>query len=923
MADAVVSFAVERLGDLLISESKLLYGVTNQVNEVRDDLKRMQNFLKEADKRQIQDERVRGWVNEIQELAFRTEDVIELFALQATTNSGFKEALRRSACITCHLISRHNVAMEINSIKAKLADIRQSLPTFGITGLEQGETSIPQRTFYSHDVEKDFVGMEKEIDQLVSDLMKKDENFEVVSLWGMGGQGKTTLAQKLYNHVKIRDHFEAFAWVCISQQFDREKVLKGILKQLLPDDRKGEVSNMEDPDLVDGLRKVQLEKKCLIVNIDDIWNVDSWRKLQAAFPLGETTSGCKILLTTRNLTVAEIGSVCKIPGLTEDEGWQLLSRKTRIYDQPELPVASGMERIGRNMVKGCKGLPLAISALGGILKGKHLLTEWEKINNDITFYLGKGEGVTEDDEYCTVRQVLGLSYDNLPSRLRHCFLCFANYKEDEIIQTEDLYMFWMAEGLISVEDRAQGEMMLDVAERYLDELAHRSLVTVRLREYANDSWSKYEECVVHDLIQDLCWSKVKEQGVMNVIDLERKLDIGSKAGVVRRLCVRSYNANRDVLEPYDGQVLAQIRSLFFWNDQNYHDPPVWPNNIFTLDKFKLLRVFTAKYCKLSKENVRSLSELVYLKHLSLYYCELDILPSSIAKLRNLETLELGMLATLSLSIPNVLWKLKLLNHLCLPDNMSVRGRAKKLRLGGLNELQLLYGFDSNYCDAHDLLRLPKLKAFKGQMIVKENLTTQTIIDFAKFRELRHTDISITETGTEVDLVLVLECCFIDSLYIYASACVFPKACDCTCFSGRLTKLTLNELIFEENPMILLGKIPNLRFLSLQSVKNTHMDGDIVCSAMSFPKLEVLRLIKFKGLRKWRLEEGAMPNLTLLIISKCLELDMLPEGLKHLTSLKQLSISGMQREFTDKVKVIDGVEGQDFYKIRHIPLVIIK
>ncbi|WOH09626.1 hypothetical protein DCAR_0729084 [Daucus carota subsp. sativus] len=169
--------------------------------------------------------------------------------------------------------------MEINGIKANLADIQQSLLTFGITGLEQaGETVVPQRIFYFHDVEKYFVGMEKEIDQLISDLMKKDENYEVNSLWGMGGQGKTTLAQKLYNHVKIRDPFEAFAWVCISQQFDREKVLKGILKQLLPHDRKGEVSDMEDPDLVDGLRKVQLEKMCLIV-IDDIWNVDSWKML--------------------------------------------------------------------------------------------------------------------------------------------------------------------------------------------------------------------------------------------------------------------------------------------------------------------------------------------------------------------------------------------------------------------------------------------------------------------------------------------------------------------------------------------------------------------------------------------------------------------------------------------------------------------
>ncbi|XP_063938359.1 probable disease resistance protein RF9 isoform X2 [Daucus carota subsp. sativus] len=875
MADAVVSFAVERLGDLLISESKLLSGVTNQVNEVRDDLKRMQNFLKEAEKRQIQDERVRGWVNEIKELAFRTEDVIELFALQAG-GSGFKEALRRSACITCHLISRHKVAMDINGIKAKLADIQQSLPTFGITGLEQGETSVPQRIFYSHDVEKDFVGMEKEIDQLVSDLKKKDEKHEVVSLWGMGGQGKTTLAQKLYNHVEIRDHFEAFAWVCISQQFDREKVLKGILTQLLPDGREGEVSNMEDTELVDGLRRVQLEKKCLIV-IDDIWNVDSWRMLQPAFPLGETTSGCKILLTTRYLSVAEIGSVCKIPGLTEDEGWQLLSRKTRIYDQPELLVASEMERIGRNMVRRCKGLPLAISSLGGILKGKQLVREWEKINNDITFYLAKGKGVTEDNEYYTVKRVLGLSYDNLPSRLRHCFLCFANYKEDEIIDTEELYIIWMAEGLISVEDRAQGEMMLEVAERYLDELAHRSLVTIKTYRLANESWPKHKTCVVHDLIQDMCWSKVKEEGVMNVIDLESKLDIGSRAGIVRRLCVRSYNANRDVLEPYDRQVLAQIRSLFIWNGWKL-DPPVWPNNIFTLEKFKLLRVFTAKNFKLSKENVRSLSELVYLKYLSLERCELDILPASIGKLRNLETLDVRTRGG-ALSIPNVLWKLKLLIHLYLPRDMSVGGGAKKLRSEGLNELELFYGFNSKYCEAHDLFQLPKLKAFTGYMTVEENLTTQTIIDFgnAKLRESHHVKIGIVDSETEVGLVVLLECSFMDSLYIRASVCVIPKVYDCTRFSRRLTELTLDGFIFEENPMILLGNLPNLRFLTLSLVKNTYLDGEIVCSSVSFPKLETLFFGEYKRLRKWRLEQGAMPNLTHLFIRKCLELEMLPEA----------------------------------------------
>ncbi|KAK1352478.1 hypothetical protein POM88_053417 [Heracleum sosnowskyi] len=181
MADAIVSFAVQRLADLLISETKLLYGVRDQINEIQRELKRMQNFLIEADKKQIQDERVRGWVDEIKELAFRTEDAIEIFALQGATNSRFKEALRRFACISSQLISRHKVVTEMNDIKAKLANIHQSLTTYGITkGLEEGETSNSQVNFKTrrislpYDVEKDFIGMEKEIEELVSSLKKED-----------------------------------------------------------------------------------------------------------------------------------------------------------------------------------------------------------------------------------------------------------------------------------------------------------------------------------------------------------------------------------------------------------------------------------------------------------------------------------------------------------------------------------------------------------------------------------------------------------------------------------------------------------------------------------------------------------------------------------------------------------------------------
>ncbi|KAK1352492.1 hypothetical protein POM88_053431 [Heracleum sosnowskyi] len=518
MADAIVSFAVERLADLLISETKLLYGVRDQINEIQRELKRMQNFLKEADKKQIQDERVRGWVDEIKELAFRTEDAIEIFALQVGTSSGFKEA---------------------------------------------------------------------------------------------------------------------------------EKVLKGILKQLLPDEREKEVSNMEVLKLVDELRKVQQEKKCLIV-IDDIWTVDSWRLLEPAFsfPLGDTTAACKILLTTRNLTVAKIGSLCEIPEMTEDEGWQLLSKKARIYDQPGIRVTSQMETIGRNMVKRCKG---------------------------------------------------------------------------------------------------------------------------------------------------------------------HKYDNEFRASMVRRLCVRSYDSkDKLMLEPYDKLAISHIRSLFVRKDRK--DLVVlWPEEIFSLERFKLLRVLTARGYELSVQNIRSISQLVYLKYLCLRECRFKFLPSSIGNLRNLETFD-GRAKVDALGIPDVLWKLKKLKHLYLPDAIWARGRAKKLRLEGLNELQLIHNFNSEFCDAHDLFRLPNLKVFKGHIIVQENLTVENIIDFTKSRELRHTDIYVIER--EVSLVILLECNFIDELRISGTRTFCPKMYDYTRFSGRLTALWLADIEIEEDRIILVGKLPNLRRLSI-------------------------------------------------------------------------------------------------------------
>ncbi|KAI8002489.1 putative disease resistance protein [Camellia lanceoleosa] len=112
----------------------------------------------------------------------------------------------------------------------------------------------------------------------------------------MGGLEKTTLARKVYHHQDVRCHFDAFAWVSISQQWQLKDVLQRILTKLIPE-KSREIVNMIDDQLVKLLYEFQQLRKCLLV-FDDIWSSDVWESLVHAFPTVNTTSS-KIIITTQ------------------------------------------------------------------------------------------------------------------------------------------------------------------------------------------------------------------------------------------------------------------------------------------------------------------------------------------------------------------------------------------------------------------------------------------------------------------------------------------------------------------------------------------------------------------------------------------------------------------------------------------------
>ncbi|GMY05693.1 putative disease resistance protein At1g50180 [Fagus crenata] len=340
MAESVVSGVVSRLGDLLLQEAKYLYGVSNQVWLLQIELIVIQGFLKDADARQNESALVRQWVAQIRDVAYDAEDIIGTYALKVASRSGggIQKVLKRYVCILDEGITVHKLGSEIADIMTKISNLERIFQVYGIeSSIRRGrdlsalnERQQEQRQTFSH-LGHDVVGFEDDLNKLVEFLLKEEEGdrVNVASIWGMGGLGKTTLAKMVYNHDKVKQHFNCRAWVFISQQCQRRNVWEGILFSLLSPSEmeRDKIRKKTDEEIVEKLLQVQRERKCLVI-VDDIWSTEHWDILCKAFPVKDT--GSKILLTTRHRDVAlradPRGFLHNLQILNDEKSWELLEK---------------------------------------------------------------------------------------------------------------------------------------------------------------------------------------------------------------------------------------------------------------------------------------------------------------------------------------------------------------------------------------------------------------------------------------------------------------------------------------------------------------------------------------------------------------------------------------------------------------------
>lgn len=577
----------------------------------------------------------------------------------------------------------------------------------------------------------------------------------------------------------------------------------------------------------------------------------------------------------------------------------------------EFTIGDDLERLGREMVGKCGGLPLAIIVLGGLLATKDPLSEWEMVHRYLTSYLITGE---MHEKQSRLSDVLDLSYRDLPYQLKPCFLYLCQFPEDSEIPTNKLIRLLVAEGVVSSQyEIERDETMEDVAVRYIGNLISRCMVQVG----QTGSAGTIKSCRLHDLMRDLCLKKAREEGFIYIIggiQQNRGTDAES-AGSVRRLAV-FLDQHVDQLVPCNRKATKNLRSLLYFHEKKCKLGD-WKLIKKVFENFKLLRVLDLEGIKGKDGDClpKEVGNLLWLKFLSLKRTYIQILSSSLGNLENLQTLNLQTVNKVTwdstIQIPNVLWKLKRLRHLYLPNWCG--NITNSLQLEDLVNLQTLVNFPANKCNVRHLLKLRKLR----KLVLNDPRYFQEFIEIfghqnAKFEHLQSLSLRTDKFSFPEKVVnlenLMLGCPSLRKLHLEGQIERLPEVHQ---FPPQLAKLTLWGSRLVEDPMVKLEKLPNLKFLSGWEM---FIGKKMVCSQNGFPQLKLLVLRGLPNLEEWRIENQAFRNLYRLAISDCNRLKTVPEGVKYATALREIEIRWMPKSFKTRI----GSGGEDYNIVQHVP-----
>ncbi|KAH6772023.1 hypothetical protein C2S51_010427 [Perilla frutescens var. frutescens] len=759
---------------------------------------------------------------EIRDAIYQAQDAVERFIIGKTASLSLKEITEKIDPI---IAMAEKLSDSIRTERERWLD--GDIPPPPRSGLMKASTMV--------------VGQERDKKLLTQELLNEEDKLQVLPITGMAGIGKTTLARSIYDDPKIKNSFALRAWVTVSQDYHVGDILARLLNSM---ESLGQKTGERMYQGSDEERRVHLRQslhnnKFLIV-IDDMWDAGVWDKVRNSLP--DNKNGSRIILTTRISSVAHNVKSSDffhhMRPLDEENTWILLCNRVFGGMQQCPP---HLEKIGREIAKNCRGLPLSASVIGGLLSQDRQTEEyWRSIAEDTDAAAADGE-----DSYL---ELFYLSYNHLPGKLKGCFLYFGAFPKDSDISLSKLTKLWLAEGFLVPSPRHEG--LEHVAEEHLLDLTQRNLITV----HKLSSDGRIKTCGLHNSLRDLAAQECRKEKFFHSRkkypqELEEDVQIQRRISVHRNIfmCLEDvYNSTRSI---------TNARSLLYVGPHHHH--PL--SFCLTFDLLRVLDAFTVYFIDFPHEFLK----LIHLRYLSFTYN--DDLSPDISRLQNLQVLmvrrEPKIIFVGVSFLPDEIWEMPQLRHLWFTetDFPAIPPKFSENRGALLQNLQSLTYINAASCTRDVLQSMPNLRRLgmwvESPGVVGLYLDELEQLEAFKFTVLNPTPNKQVEFQPEI---------------------FFPRT---------LRKLSLSGCGLPWEDMEVIAGLACLEVLKLRDLA---FHGEEWCPSYVFETLKFL-LIEYLDFKSWIADDSHFPCLEQLILRHCYELEGIPSEIGFIGGLQLIEL----------------------------------
>ncbi|KAF0914047.1 hypothetical protein E2562_026466 [Oryza meyeriana var. granulata] len=1020
LARTVLDGVLRGAGSAVADEAALLLGVRREVDFIRNELEMMQSFLRVTSG--CAGDTARTWVKQVRDLAYDVEDCLLDFMLHAS-------GPRRGAPIWLlpeTLAARYRVAARIRELKASVEELNQRFLRYHIVvehprvllprGSDEQQQLADQDAQYSAELafqESDIIGRAREKAEVTALVLSGGGDggaLGVVSVWGMGGMGKSSLVRMVHNDPVLLDAFDCGAWVTVPHPLDSADEFVRRLRRHLG------VAKAEQQDVHAYLR----EKRYVII-VDDLHSQEEWEHIWPVLN-ADGGKGSRVVVTTRREDVArhcaghvreEHGHVYELKPLGRDESKDLFSQKPgytradefkrrlgkhlgvdadkdgggggggdvsewlkqkrylivvddlrsqeewehidpclvqsdagggvivttqrrdvaqlcvgmakhayelkpladpharkllcqKVYKDAEYTLPHDMLEEANKILGRCRGLPLAIATIGGLLANRPKTSgEWKNLRN----HLGSELEFDRD-----INRVITSSYDGLPYHLKSCFLYLSIFPENHQIRCTRLLRRWIAEGYIA---KRRDMTVEEVGQRHYNELMNRSMIRPSKKKVGPSM--AVERCQVHGVVLQIILSKSIEENQLSIIDKHCNEVPQSK---IRHLVVTRWNRLEEKMADIN---LSRVRSLTVFGE--------CPVSLIS-PKLQLLRVLDLEDAVgLENDDLIHIGDLYHLRYLGLRGTKISKLPSSLQNLKYLETLDVQ--DTKVTYLPYGTAKLEKLRYLLAGVNFA-EDLAEKMQENNFNAehnaaksnaglLETLADLLCRCCRGFSERRESSFSCFAGQFSVRvpegieklRNLHMLGVVHIeqgsgvaqklGKLTSLRRLGVDLDVEEGEALCNSIQNLVRLERLEVRCKSLQFLKGLNKSApkhllslrLYGHLGKLpvwisSLNDLAkikllqtqLEQEDIDLIGNLRNLASLGLWG---KSFAGESLCfSRGMFKKLKFLHIEGLEKIKTLHIMDGTMPDLEKLRVKKCSTLSDSENGLSGVPFLQNLN-----------------------------------